>query len=91
MWLLKFKTHEGSFLLHDGESFVGGETEEIAGLAALRHSAKSVSVGGFEYIEVTVEQLAEMIGTTVEKPEFNILAVHGGLIPFSAVKIVKEV
>jgi hypothetical protein len=92
MFLLKFKVEKENkeMLLHDGEVFVGGNTHEQAEYASLNNSAKAVSVGGFDIVEVTIEKLAEMIGTTVENPQYKILAVHGGLIPFNGVEIVKE-
>lgn len=92
MFLLKFrvKDEDKEMLLHDGEAFVGGNSREQAEYASLNNSAKAVSVGGFDIVEVDAKQLAEMIGTNLEKPEYKILAVHGGLIPFSGVEIVKR-
>lgn len=92
MFLLKFKVkNEGKeMLLHHQGVFVGGDTYRQAEQACYDHSAKAVSVGGFDIIEVSMEELAEMIGTTVENPSFKILAVHGGLIPFDGVEIIKK-
>lgn len=91
MFVLKFKLPDGrKFLLHDGQAFIGGNTEQEAEIARLKHAAKEISVGGFSVLEVTPESWAEMIGCTVEKPEYKILGITGGLLPFSGVEIVKE-
>ena len=92
MFLLKFRIEKENkdMLLHDGEAFVGGNTYEQAEYASINNSAKAVSVGGFDIVEVTPKELAELIGTTVDFPQYKILAVHGGLIPFSGVEIVRK-
>jgi len=73
-------------LLHDGESFVGGNTYEQAEYASINNSAKAVSVGGFDIVEITVEELSEAVGGV----PYKILSIHGGLIPSNGVEIVKE-
>lgn len=92
MFLLRFKHKETGkkYLLYNSNAFVGGNTYESAEYASICNSAKAVSVGGFDIIEASVEMLAEMVGTTVEKPEFHIIHFSGGLIPFDGVEIVKE-
>lgn len=91
MFVLKFKLPDGrKFLLHDGEAFIGGNSFQDAEIARLKCSAVEISVAGLSTIEVTPESLAEMLGCTVEKPEYKILGITGGLLPFSGVEIVKE-
>jgi hypothetical protein len=85
MFLLKFQVkNEGKImLLHDGESFVGGNTYQQAEYASINNSAKAVSVGGFDIVEMTEEELLKVVGGI----PYKILAVHGGLIPFNGVEI----
>ena len=92
MFLLKF-THKETgkkYFLYDYDHFVGGNTYGSAEYACIENSAKSISVGGFDITEVSLEKLAEMIGTNVEKPSYHIIHFTGGLIPFDGVEVVKE-
>lgn len=90
MFVLKVKIEGKPHLFHDGNFFVGGKTRKEAEIAAQNNSAVMVSVGGFDIVEVSPQELAEMLGTTVENPSYKILAAHGGLIPFYVVPLVKD-
>jgi hypothetical protein len=85
MFLLKFK-HEGSdWLLHNGaNSFEGGNSRIECDICLRHHTAKSISIGGFEIVEMSVDELSKAIGGV----PYKIISFSGGLIPFSAVKIV---
>lgn len=86
MFLLKFNVDGKQMLLHDGDnSFVGGNSKIEAELTSVNNIAKGISVGGFEIVEMTVEQLSSAIGGV----PYHIMSVTGGLLPFSGVEILK--
>lgn len=86
MFLLKCKINGKSHFLHDGTNFIGGNSFREAEQASLNNSAKAISVGGFDIVEMGVEELSEAIGGV----PYTILHVNGGLIPFEVVEIVNE-
>ena len=84
MYLLKFSRNGKNYLYHNG-NFVGGNTEEDAHRSAVANTAKSLSVGGFDIVEVkTTEELGRMVGGV----PFKIISFSGGLLPFEGVEII---
>lgn len=82
MHLLKFKFEEKSYFLHDGEFFTGGSSKWIAETRRLQHAEKCSWVGGMDVVEVSPEELEELVG----KP-YGIIDFTGGHIPFYGVEI----
>lgn len=84
MFLLKFNHDGKEWFLHNGVNFEGGNSKQEAEKSVMAHTAKSVSIGGFEIVEMSVAELSKAIGGV----PYSIISFSGGLIPFSAVQIV---
>lgn len=86
MFLLKFRHQNKDYLLHNWNQFVGGNTEYQARQTAIQNTAKSISVGMFEIVEVkTSDELSNLIGGV----PYKIIDFYGGFgLPFMAVEIV---
>lgn len=86
-YLLRVKIEGCPHLLHDGKFFLGGSSPEKASIIAEQNSAKIISTGGFDMVEVEVSDMQKIVGAN-DTGSYHILNVSGGLIPFYAVKIV---
>ena len=88
MYLLQFTHSNKSYFLHDGETFIGGNTESEAKTAIIRNTGKSISIGGFDIVKMTTEELLKSIGGI----PYSIINFSGGLgIPFCGVEILVEI
>ena len=87
MYLLKFSVEEKNYFLYNApsNSFVGARTFEEAERACAMHTAKAISVGGFELFPLRdYDHLLELIGGT----PFRVIDIGGGFgIPFCGVEI----
>ena len=82
-YLLKFKHENKEYLLYKNNHFVGGNSQQQAQDQILANTGKSLSIKGFEIIEVeNLEGLKEIVS---EYP-YKIINFSGGIgIPFEGV------
>lgn len=86
-YLLRVNIDGKPHLLHDGNFFIGANSPEKASIVAEQNSAKIISSGGYDMVEVEVADMQKIVGAD-DLGTYHILNVSGGLIPFYAVKIV---
>ena len=88
MYLLQFTHEKKNYFLHDGETFIGGNSENEARIAIHNNTGKSISIGGFDIVKMSVDELSTIIGGV----PYPIINFSGGLgIPFCGVEILGEI
>lgn len=91
MIVLCFTVNGRKYLLHDGKEFQGGNSMLRAEQTALENSSVAVCVGGFQYLEVTKDHLAFLLGIPIENPVYSISQFSGGIVPFFGVEVVEKI